>query len=94
MENDGAAPIDTGSVDTGSEGEGLLGRRFPKSYFKSKPVKIGDEMDVTISEMSRRGDGMTRVNGYVVFVPNTKSGDNIKIKITQIRPSHAIGEVV
>ncbi len=69
-------------------------RRFPKSYFMPKPVKLGEEMDVNITEVSRKGDGMTRVKGYVVFVPNTKIGDNVKIKITQIRPNHAIGEAI
>jgi predicted RNA-binding protein with TRAM domain len=69
-------------------------RRFPKSYFSEKPVKIGDELEVSISELSRRGDGLTRVQGYVIFVPNTKQGDNVKIKITQIRPNFAIGSLV
>ncbi len=69
-------------------------RRFPKSYFVAKPVKVGEEIDVTIDEVSRRGDGMTRIKGYVVFVPNTKEGDSVKVRITQIRPSHAIGEVI
>ncbi|MBI2184916.1 MAG: TRAM domain-containing protein [Thaumarchaeota archaeon] len=68
-------------------------RRFPSAYFKAKPVKIGDELDVTISEISRRGDGLTRVDGYVIFVPNTKQGDSVKVKITQIRPNYAIGEI-
>jgi predicted RNA-binding protein with TRAM domain len=69
-------------------------RRFPKIFFKAKPVKVGDELDVTISEVSRRGDGMTRVQGYVIFIPNTKQGDNVKIKVTQIRPNYAIGQLV
>jgi len=69
-------------------------RRFPKSYFMPKPVKVSEELDVDITEMSKRGDGMTRIKGYVIFVPNTKMGDNVKIKITQIRPNHAIGELV
>jgi predicted RNA-binding protein with TRAM domain len=69
-------------------------RRFPSSYFSPKPVKIGEELDVTISELSRKGDGLTRVQGYVIFVPNTKQGDNVRIKISQIRPNYAIGEIV
>ncbi|MCP8304797.1 MAG: TRAM domain-containing protein [archaeon] len=69
-------------------------RRFPKTYSKAKPVKVGDELDVKISEISRRGDGLTRVEGFVIFVPNTKQGDNVKIKITQIKPGHAVGQVI
>lgn len=68
--------------------------RFPKNYFMAKPVKIGDELDVTISEVSRRGDGLARVQGFVIFVPNTKQGDSVKIKITQIRPNYAVGALV
>jgi predicted RNA-binding protein with TRAM domain len=69
-------------------------RRLPRSYFKPKPVKVGDELELEISEISRRGDGLARVQGYVVFVPNTKQGDKVKVRISQIRPSFAVGEVI
>lgn len=69
-------------------------RRVPSSYFREKPVKVGDVVELTISEISRRGDGLARVQGYVIFVPNTSKGDTVKAKITQVLPSHAVGEVV
>jgi len=69
-------------------------RRYPSSYFRPKPVTIGQELDVTISEMSRKGDGVTRVQGYVIFVPNAKQGDNVRVKISLIRPNYAIAEIV
>ncbi|MDG6939925.1 MAG: TRAM domain-containing protein [Nitrososphaerota archaeon] len=69
-------------------------RRLPRSYFKPKPVKVGDELEVDITEISKKGDGLARIEGYVVFVPNTKQGDKVKVKISQIRPSYALGEVV
>lgn len=75
-------------------GEEVSRGRFPRSYFAPKPVKVGDEIDVEISEVSRKGDGVTRVQGYVVFVPRTKQGDKVRVKITQIRPNFAVGEVV
>jgi predicted RNA-binding protein with TRAM domain len=55
---------------------------------------VGDELEVEIMEVSKRGDGLTRVQGYVIFVPNTKQGDKVKIKVSQIRPSFALAEVV
>lgn len=76
------------------DGRSSQRQRFPKVYFKPKPVKIGDELDVTIAEVSKRGDGVTRVDGYVIFVPNTKQGDAVKIRIAEIRPNFAIGSVV
>lgn len=58
------------------------------------PVKIGEEYDVEISEVGSRGDGIARIQNFVVFVAGTKKGDKAKIKITQIRGRSAIGEVV
>lgn len=81
------------SPDDGKNNQGQR-QRFPKVYFKPKPVKIGDELDVKIAEVSKRGDGVTRVDGYVIFVPKTKQGDAVKIRIAEIRPNFALGTVV
>ncbi len=59
-----------------------------------KPVEIGKEYDVEIQETSRRGEGITRIEGLVVFVPNTKLGDKLRIKITNISRRFAEAEVV
>jgi predicted RNA-binding protein with TRAM domain len=64
------------------------------SLFKEKPVKVGDEMDITISEISRRGDGVTRVQGYVIFIPTGRQGQQARIRVTTIRPSFAIAEII
>ncbi|MCJ7721886.1 TRAM domain-containing protein, partial [Candidatus Bathyarchaeota archaeon] len=37
-----------------------------------KPVEAGKEYNIEIQETSRRGDGITRIEGLVVFVPNAK----------------------
>jgi len=83
------------SEDTNEDGPEEGGyRRFPRSYFAPKPIKTGDEVDVDISEVSRKGDGVARIEGYVIFVPNTKQGERKRIRIAQIRPNFAIGEVI
>ena len=69
-------------------------RKLPRSYFNPKPVKVGEELDVTISDKSRRGDGIVRIGGYVVFVPNTEPGDQVRIKISKIRPGYAVAEKI
>lgn len=69
-------------------------QRFPSAYFKPKPVKVGEELEVTVTELSKKGDGVTRVQGYVIFIPNAKRGQQVKIKITTIRPNFAIGELL
>jgi len=75
-------------------GEGFGRRSFPRREFTEAPIKEGDEYDVNISEVSRRGDGITRIENFVVFVPNTKKGDNVRIRIKELRGSSAVGEVV
>jgi len=52
--------------------------------FRPCPVQVDGEYDVEISEVSRRGEGIARIRGFVIFVPETKPGDHVKIKITKI----------
>ncbi len=51
-------------------------------------------IEVNIVETSKRGDGIARVKGFVIFVPNTKpGGDKVKVKITRIGRTYAVAEV-
>ena len=61
------------------QSSGSSGRPTNRSF--SKPVEIGKEYTVDITNTGRTGDGVTRIGGLVVFVRNAKAGDkNIKIK--------------
>ena len=64
-------------------------RRIPP-----KPVEVGKEYDVEIQETSRRGEGITKIEGLVVFVPSTKPGDKVRIKVTRISRRFAEAEVI
>ncbi len=70
------------------------GSRIKPAYFKPKPVSIGDEVTVVIEGLSRRGDGVAKIRGYVIFVPNTRPGDRVKIKIVLVKPGFAVGELI
>ncbi|MHA1742736.1 MAG: TRAM domain-containing protein [Candidatus Heimdallarchaeota archaeon] len=59
-----------------------------------KPVKVGEEYDVDISELGARGDGIARVKNFVVFVNGAKKGEKTHIKIKEVRNRFAIGEKV
>ncbi|GAB6946659.1 hypothetical protein JCM16161A_07890 [Vulcanisaeta sp. JCM 16161] len=56
-------------------------------------MNVGDVIEVNIVETSKRGDGIARVKGFVIFVPNTKPGDKVKVKITKIGRTYAVAEV-
>ncbi len=58
------------------------------------PVEAGKEYDVTITEMSRRGDGIAKIEGFVIFVAGSKAGQQAKIRITDVAPRFAKAEIV
>ena len=62
--------------------------------FKPKPVEVGKEYDVTISDVSRRGDGIAKVDGFVIFVAGAKQGQQARIKVTQVSNRYASGQLV
>ncbi len=60
------------------------GRRDFNRGFAPKPVEIGKEYDVDVTEISRQGDGIARVQGFVIFVKNGKVGQKVKIHVNQV----------
>jgi predicted RNA-binding protein with TRAM domain len=54
-----------------------------------KPVEVGKEYDVELTELSRRGDGVAKIQGFIIFVKGGKVGDKIKIKIETVGPRFA-----
>ena len=62
--------------------------------FSPKPVEVGKEYDVDVQEMSARGEGIARIEGLVIFIPNAKTGDHVKIKVLRISRRFAEAEVV
>lgn len=65
-----------------------------RKYTGPKPVKVGEEYLVEIREISKRGDGIARIEGFVIFVPNTKIGDRVKIIIKRVAARYAVGEII
>ena len=62
--------------------------------FKPCPVEMGKEYEVDIKETSRQGEGIARIQGFVIFVPNAKPGDHLKIRVTRIGNRSANAEIV
>lgn len=60
----------------------------------ASPVNVGDELDVKIEAVGEKGDGIAKKNGFVLFVPGTKEGDEVKIKVTRVLRRVGFAEVV
>jgi predicted RNA-binding protein with TRAM domain len=60
----------------------------------SAPLNEGEEYDVKIEDMGRDGDGIAKIEGFIVFVSGAKMGDEVKIRITSTRRNFAFAEIV
>ena len=58
------------------------------------PVEVGKEYDVEIQDIAREGDGIARIEGFVIFVPEAKVGDKVKVQIDRVMRRFAIGHKI
>ncbi len=78
------------SYGRGRGGGGFGGFRSSKPA----PVEVGKEYDVSITEISRRGDGIAKIEGFIIFVAGSKAGQQAKVRITDVAPRFAKAEIV
>lgn len=57
-------------------------------------MKINDIYEVIIESADDIGNGVTRINNIVVFVPYTLNNEKVKIKIVSISKRFAVGKVI
>ena len=58
------------------------------------PIREGEELDVKIESAGKKGDGIAKVKGFVIFIPNVKEGDEVRIKVTRVLNKVGFGEVI
>ena len=63
-----------------------------KQNDRNIPVVEGKEYDVTIEDVGRGGDGIARIDGFVIFVPNATKGETLTVKITSVKQKFAFAE--
>ena len=59
-----------------------------------KPVEAGKEYDVEVTEISRRGDGVAKLQGFIIFVNGAKVGDKVRIKVESVGPRFATAKAL
>lgn len=57
------------------------------------PVKKNEQYTVAIENTTVEGQGVCKINGFVVFVPQTAAGDICDIRIVKVLKSHGYGIV-
>ena len=76
------------------QGGNYEGRRGHGKGFKSCPVALGEEIEVEITELSLKGEGIARNQGFVIYVADAKPGERVKIKITRISDKTANAQII
>jgi len=79
---------------SGRQGGSYEGRRGHGKGFKRCPVELGEELEVEITELSPKGEGIAKSQGFVIYVPDTKPGERVKIKVNRITEKAANAQVV
>ncbi len=60
----------------------------------SPPVSEGEELDIRIEALGGKGDGIAKVKGFVLFVPNVKEGETCKVRVTRVLKSVGFAEKI
>jgi predicted RNA-binding protein with TRAM domain len=67
----------------------------PISELKSQPVKLGQEIVVTVDDIHESGAGVGRTeDGFIVMVDGVLPPAKSKVKITKVRSNHARADEV
>jgi len=56
------------------------------------PVRTGDELEVEIGDTGSEGDGIAKVEGFTLFVPDAEPGEAVRVTVTDVKPRFGFAE--
>lgn len=57
-------------------------------------IKKNEEYIVDIIDNGYEGEGIAKIDGFTIFIPNAIKGEKIKILIVKVLASHAFGKII
>ncbi|MFB6101640.1 MAG: SAM-dependent methyltransferase [Haloplanus sp.] len=60
--------------------------------YLTAPVATGDELTVEITDRGSEGDGIAHVDDFTVFVPDAEIGEEVTVRIDDVKPRFAFAE--
>ena len=58
---------------------------------KVREIEAGQTYDMLIEDVGKKGDGIARKGNFIVFVPGTAKGSQVKVKIEKVSGTVAFG---
>ncbi|HXX87569.1 MAG TPA: TRAM domain-containing protein [Candidatus Acidoferrum sp.] len=66
--------------------------RPSRPFLQSFPVKENQELEVVIDDIGSQGDGIAKLQGFLIFVPGSKVGERVKVRIASVGGKFAAAE--
>lgn len=63
-----------------------------RPFLQIRPVKENQEIEVMIDDIGSRGDGIAKIRGYLIFVPRSKMGERVKVRVQSVNEKFAVAE--
>ncbi|MCJ7463968.1 MAG: translation initiation factor IF-2 subunit beta [Thermoplasmata archaeon] len=58
---------------------------------EAKEIEAGETYDMMIEDVGKKGDGIARKGNFIVYVPGTAKGSQVKVKIEKVSGTVAFG---
>ncbi|MGD8565383.1 MAG: TRAM domain-containing protein [Candidatus Bathyarchaeota archaeon] len=68
--------------------------RSSSQFLHRVPVRRNQKLDVVIGDVGSRGDGIAIVHGYQIYVPGSKMGERLRIRIVSVGGKFATAEKI
>ena len=69
-------------------------RKTAASQQARAALSIGNVYEVMVQDIGSKGDGIAKVDKYVIYIPGTAKGSVVKVKIENIHGNSAFGKLV
>jgi predicted RNA-binding protein with TRAM domain len=56
------------------------------------PVRENQTLEVVIDDIGSRGDGIAKIQGFLIFVPSSKIGERVKVIVRRVSEKFALAE--
>lgn len=88
-------PDKTKNAPRGPRRYGSQSRFRPsRPFLQTGPVKENQEVEVVIDDIGSKGDGIAKMQSYLIFVPGCKIGERITVRIRSVSEKFAVAEKI
>lgn len=62
-----------------------------KRIHGNPPVRVGEEREGLVDSIGNKGDGIVRIDGFVIMIPHCNQGETVRFKVTRVLEKMGFG---